>query len=163
MGDVGAPVKSGSSSSEGFHEDNIKLMVKQSSELDDVVFIEPESTITNTPSIIVSEINGNNNSQTQQQIINLNLNTFEHKRLEILFSRCESLYAHGYKDQSCILAKLLAEYLLSTYNVDKFFDDLIKCKNFICSSNSNSVADSSAVNKTNKFRLITSTRPPGLT
>lgn len=41
----------------------------------------------------------------------------EETRLEILFSRCEALYAHGYMEQACVLAELLAEYYLKTVPV----------------------------------------------
>lgn len=36
----------------------------------------------------------------------------EESQLEVLFSRCEALYAHGFIEHSCVLAQLLAHYCL---------------------------------------------------
>lgn len=44
---------------------------------------------------------------------NLNSLNKEETRLEILFSRCEALHAHGFNEQACILAEILADYMLT--------------------------------------------------
>lgn len=44
----------------------------------------------------------------------------EETRLEILFSRCEALYAHGFIEHSCVLARLLAEYCLKNVKYGLF-------------------------------------------
>ena len=149
-------VKSDSSSSEGFcdnnllvFDDNIKLS-KQATELDDA-FVDSD-VIQSLDSITPSA----NDSLTQQQeltTINLSLSTNEHQRLEILFSRCEALHAHGYNEQACILAKILVDYLLSSYSNEKIYDDLMNCKNINCNSaiNSNNNNNDAA----NKIKYIT--------
>jgi hypothetical protein len=44
---------------------------------------------------------------------NLNNSNKEETRLEVLFSRCEALHAHGFNEQACILAEILTDYMLS--------------------------------------------------
>ena len=41
-------------------------------------------------------------------------------RLDLLFSRCEALFAHGFSEQACVLAEVLAEYLLSNTGASLF-------------------------------------------
>jgi hypothetical protein len=109
VGCVNNRKKSGSSSSEGFCEDTIKPVVVEPALNDDTVFDHIETLVT----------------------------TSESQKLEILFSRCEALYGHGYSEQACILAKILAEYLLSNYNNnEKISDDFINCKNVNCCGDS---------------------------
>lgn len=159
-------VKSGSSSSEGFYDDNIKLLAKQASEVEetvDVVFAEPSlNSQIATTNAKLAENQNNVTALIQQTLcsVNLSLNTNEHKRLESLFSRCEALYAHGYIEHACILAKILAEYLLASYDTDKIYDDLINCKSVNCSSTSSTTNNiiknnSSNADSVNKIKYIT--------
>jgi hypothetical protein len=39
---------------------------------------------------------------------------FDEAKIEMLFARCEALYCHGFNDHASVLARLLADYLLST-------------------------------------------------
>lgn len=51
---------------------------------------------------------------------NMSGSSFEENKLEILFSRCEALYAHGFIEHACVLARLLADYCLTNPNFGLF-------------------------------------------
>ena len=59
-------------------------------------------------------------SKLKSSIENNNLN--KEDPLEILFSRCESLYAHGFTQQACILSQLLANYMLENTSKNSMFN-----------------------------------------
>lgn len=44
----------------------------------------------------------------------------EEGKLEMLFSRCEALYAHGFVKHSCVFAQQLANYFLKNPNFGLF-------------------------------------------
>jgi hypothetical protein len=54
---------------------------------------------------------------------NIILSNINEDNIEIMFSRCEALYLHGFDDHACILAELLAEYLINTTtNIPSLFN-----------------------------------------
>lgn len=54
--------------------------------------------------------------------------TSEENKLEVLFSRCEALYAHGFVDHACTLAQLLANYCLNNTSFGLFNNKYIISK-----------------------------------
>ena len=45
----------------------------------------------------------------------------EDTRLEVLFARCEALHVHGFTEQACILAEILADYMLTNAPSSLFY------------------------------------------
>lgn len=67
------------------------------------------------------------NAEKESYLFNFNKSTTsssttgcEEAKLEVLFSRCEALYAHGFIDHACVLAQLLAHYCLKNSNFGLF-------------------------------------------
>ncbi len=67
---------------------------------------------------------------------NLNNSNKEETRLEVLFSRCEALHAHGFNEQACVLAEILADYMLTNAPSSLFNSNADATNNFDSSSKS---------------------------
>ena len=72
---------------------------------------------------------------------NLNSSNKEETRLEVLFSRCEALHAHGFNEQACILAEILADYMLSNAPNSLF-------------NNNSSASESSTINVDGSAKMV---------
>ena len=90
--------------------------------------------------IVFSEAKLKNSNNEKSNLLNFKLKMFnssinntlnsnshlmqlsEENTIEIMFSRCEALYLHGFEEHACILAELLAEHLINSTNIISLFN-----------------------------------------
>ena len=68
-------------------------------------------------------------NKKETKAVKINFNLLDETRLEVLFARCEALHSHGFTEQACILAELLATHILETTEIPSLFKATVESSN----------------------------------